>query len=257
MTNAALYVRSRHPLYVQAAGQIRLKIEKGDWLPGQQLPVIEALQAEFGLSRATIREALEVLESEGLIERFRGRGTFVRSHLPERRSHVLPTRWDELIRGLKTIKPELVAPISEEDGAFLRDVQAGSAVGLYVRFQRVHSRGSEPYCLIDIHLRKDVFAADSERFQRDPVVLVLVERHGELAAAARQRVTFSIADERTASALGIALGAPVVEILRTITDADGRVVVHTYARYPGEYVRLDFDFATDGGRLPDPARSEG
>lgn len=242
MTNTALYVRSRQPLYMQAAGQIRLKIENGEWRPGDQIPVIEVLQAEFGLSRATIREALDVLESEGLIERYRGRGTFVRAQLPERRSHGLPTTWRDLVVGLRSVKPKLVAPTSKEDGARLRDLQAGQATGPYVRFQRVHSRGSEPYCLIDIYLREDVFIADADRFRSIPVILVLAERHGDLIATARQRVTFSIADERTARALGIALGAPVVEIWRTISGSDERVIVHTHARYPGEYVRLDFDF---------------
>ena len=250
MTHTALYGRSRQPLYMQAAGQIRLKIEKGEWSPGDQLPVIEVFQAEFGLSRATIREALDVLEDEGLIERFRGRGTFVRPHLPQRRSHVLPTRWAELIDDLQKIQAALIAPISTEDGSTLRDLQLGTATGPYVLFQRVHSRGGEPYCLIDIHLRRDVFNADAQRFESQPVILVLVNRHRELAVTARQRVTFSIADERTARALGIALGAPVVEIQRTIADTDGRVVAHTYSRYPGEYVRLDFDLAID--EQPDP-----
>lgn len=254
MTEGALYVRSRQPLYMQAAGQIRLKIEKGEWAPGGQLPVIEELQAEFGLSRSTIREALDMLEVEGLIERHRGRGTFVRSTLPERRSHVLPTRWNDLVAGLQTLRPEMIAPIAEEDGAALRTLLAGTATGPYVRFQRVHRRGAEPYCLIDIHLRKDVFNADAESFTRDPVVLVLAKRHPELVAGVRQRVTFSNADERTARALGIALGAPVVEILRTMTDPDETVVSHTYARYPGEYVRLDFDFDLDG--TPRAARGE-
>ncbi|MCR4266685.1 GntR family transcriptional regulator [Nitratireductor sp. ZSWI3] len=256
MTNTALYIRSRQPLYMQAAGQIRLKIDNGQWRPGEQIPVIEVLQAEFGLSRATIREALDVLEGEGLIERYRGRGTFVRANLPERRSHALPTTWSDLVAGLRSVKPEMIAPISTEDGARLRDLQVGQAHGSYARFQRVHSRGREPYCLIDIYLREDVFAADADRFQASPVILVLAERHGSLIAAARQRVTFSIADERTASALGIALGAPVVEILRTICDAEDRVVVHTHARYPGEYVRLDFDFNTGGSARSASAPTE-
>lgn len=242
MTNAELYIRSRQPLYMQAAGQIRLKVENGDWLPGDQIPVIEVLQAEFGLSRATIREALDVLEGEGLIERYRGKGTFVRAQLPERRSYGLPTTWKDLVTGLENVSPKMIAPIAREEGERIRDVQAGEAHGGYMRFERVHSRGEEPYCLIDIFLREDVFETDRERFQSAPVIRVLVERHGERIATARQRVTFSIADERTANALGVALGAPVVEILRTIADGEGRVVAHTHARYPGEYVRLDFDF---------------
>ena len=72
---------------------------------------------------------------------------------------------------------------------------------------------------------------------------MLARRFVPLVSVVRQSVTFSIADEITAYALGIALGAPVVEILRTVADRDETVVAHTHARYPGEYVRLDFDFA--------------
>lgn len=242
MTETLLYGRSRMPLYAQAAGQLRLKILRGEWPRGLQIPIIEELQEEFGLSRATIREALDMLEQDGLIERHRGRGTFVRESLPERRTFALPSRWEDLVRDLETLDAQMVAPIGEASGEALRDVLTGRAEGGYACFQRIHCHDNEPYCLIDIYLRKDVYERDSERFQTSPVVLVLAQRHPELATVFRQRVTFSIADERTALALGIALGAPVVEILRTIADSQGHVVTHTYARYPGDYVHLDFEF---------------
>ena len=239
---------------MQAAGQLRLKIENGDWLPGSQIPVIEHLQQEFGLSRATIRQALDLLEDEGLIARHRGRGTFVSAQLPERRSHVLPTRWLDLVAGLETLKPEMIGLPEDEDASSLRHVLAGQAKGRYARFRRVHSRNGEPYCLIDIHLRKDVFDEDRNSFLTKPVILVIAQQFLPLVSVVRQSVTFSIADEITAHALGIALGAPVVEILRTVADADGAVVTHSYARYPGEFVRLDFDFAVAGPEFARRAR---
>lgn len=243
MTDQKLYVRSRQPLYVQAAGQLRLKIERGVWRPGAQLPVIEELQTEFDLSRATIREALEMLEQEGLIERFRGRGTFVRAALPVRQSHNLPTSWDGLIASLRNITPKMMAPPAIKDGATLQNLLAGTAEGNFVWFQRVHTREDAPYCLIDIHLREDVYKTDIERFMSVPIILVLAERHAQLINTTFQRIMFSNADEVSARALGIALGAPVVEILRTLVDRDDKVIGHTYARYPGEYVRIDFAFA--------------
>ncbi|MCS0496501.1 GntR family transcriptional regulator [Ancylobacter sp. MQZ15Z-1] len=254
MTDTNLYIRSRQPLYIQAAGQMRLKIERGIWAPGSQLPVIEDLQAELDLSRATVREALEMLEEEGLIERYRGRGTFVRAALPERRSHDLPTTWDGLLASLRNIKPKLVAPMDRRPGTSLQGVLAGSAEGEFVWFQRVHTRADEPYCLIDINLREDVYELDAERFASVPVVLVLAERHAELVEEVRQRILFSNADETSARALGIALGAPVVEIMRTLIDRNDQVIAHTYARYPGEYVRIDVQFALNNKK---PGRSSG
>ncbi len=251
MTSEPLYDRSRQPLYMQAAGQLRLKIERGIWAPGSQIPIIEELQAEFGLSRATIREALDMLQREGLIDRFRGRGTFVRAELPERQSHVLPTTWGVLLESLRNIEATLLQPMRRIEPDMLQGTVAGRVEGRFVWFQRIHSRDKNPYCLIDISLREDVFEEDPEGFAAEPVVLVLAERHRERIASAFQRVTFSNADETSARALGIALGAPVVEILRTLVDPDGTVLVHTYARYPGQYVRIDFEFSMEGpGAVP-------
>ncbi len=251
MISEPLYDRSRQPLYIQAAGQLRLKIERGIWEPGAQIPIIEDLQAEFGLSRATIREALDMLQREGLIDRFRGKGTFVRAKLPVRQSHVLPTSWDSLIESLRNIEATVLQPMRRTEADALQGTLAGNAEGRFVWFQRIHSRDDEPYCLIDISLREDVFEEDPDGFAAEPVVLVLADRHANQLGTAFQRVTFSTADEMSARALGIALGAPVVEILRTIVDADGAILVHTYARYPGEYVRIDFQFSMDGpGAVP-------
>ena len=246
MTSEPLYDRSRQPLYMQAAGQLRLKIERGIWAPGSQIPIIEDRQAEFGLSRATIREALDMLQREGLIDRFRGKGTFVRAQLPERQSHILPTSWAVLLDSLRNIEATLIQPMRRIEGDALQGAVAGRVAGGFVWFRRIHSRDENPYCLIDISLRADVFDADPESFAAAPVVLVLAERHRERIGSAFQRVTFSNADETSARALGIALGAPVVEILRTLVDPAGDVLVHTYARYPGEYVRIDFEFSLEG-----------
>lgn len=254
MTSEPLYDRSRQPLYMQAAGQLRLKIERGTWAPGTQIPIIEELQAEFGLSRATIREALDMLEREGLIDRFRGRGTFVRAELPERRSHVLPTTWSVLLDSLRNIEATLLKPMRRTEASALYGTLSGRAEGRFVWFQRIHSRDGNPYCLIDISLREDVFDADPERFTAAPVLLVLADHHASRIQSAFQRVTFSNADETSARALGIALGAPVVEILRTLVDPDGKVLVHTYARYPGEYVRIDFEFSMEGPGASPPGR---
>ena len=221
---------------------MRLRIENGDWLPGDRIPTIEALQSDFGMSRATIREALGILEDEALIERHRGRGTFVRDGIPERRLHILPVGWNELIDSLKTIVSRMIEPERDEAQDALTGHISGRPSGSYRRFRRVHSRDDAPYCLIDIHLRADVFASNPDRFRNEPVVLVLAEAHRSLIDTVRQTVTFSIADADVSDALRIPLGAPVVEIRRTITDTESVVVAHTYARYPGEYVRLDFEF---------------
>ncbi len=65
-------------LYAQLLVRIRERILDGSLPPGAQLPTELELAQEYGISRGTVRQALSVLESEGLVDRTQRRGTFVR-----------------------------------------------------------------------------------------------------------------------------------------------------------------------------------
>ena len=66
------------PMWQQVADHVRDEILNGTYQPGQPLPSEEALSAEFGVSRPTIREGIKTLVAEGLVEVSRPRGTIVR-----------------------------------------------------------------------------------------------------------------------------------------------------------------------------------
>ena len=65
------------PLYLQLAAILRRAIESGQLQPRDPVPSETYLMQEHGLSRDTVRHALEVLRQEGLVKTFVGRGTFV------------------------------------------------------------------------------------------------------------------------------------------------------------------------------------
>jgi GntR family transcriptional regulator of arabinose operon len=65
------------PIYMQLLNQLRHLILSGGWTPGSRLPSETELQRKLGISRSTIRQALSSAETEGLIERVPGKGTFV------------------------------------------------------------------------------------------------------------------------------------------------------------------------------------
>jgi hypothetical protein len=64
---------------------LRNRISDGLYSPGQKMPTQEELEQEFGVARVTVRQAVELLETEGLVQRQQGRGTFVARQMPERR----------------------------------------------------------------------------------------------------------------------------------------------------------------------------
>ena len=67
----------KQPLYLQLATIFRRRVETGLWPRGEQTPTLEMLMREFGVGRVTVRSALAELESEGLLVRSRGKGTFI------------------------------------------------------------------------------------------------------------------------------------------------------------------------------------
>jgi GntR family transcriptional repressor for pyruvate dehydrogenase complex len=82
------------PAYQQVADQLRALIMAGTLAPGDRLPVEAELSASFGVSRSTVREALRVLGSQGLVRTARGvtGGTFVSETDPDAISDYLETR---------------------------------------------------------------------------------------------------------------------------------------------------------------------
>ncbi|MFG1961486.1 GntR family transcriptional regulator [Nonomuraea sp. NPDC049028] len=64
--------------YQMIAGELREQIERGDLAPGAALPSEAELRRRFAASRNTVRQALSVLEREGLVVAEHGRGRFVR-----------------------------------------------------------------------------------------------------------------------------------------------------------------------------------
>ena len=65
------------PLYLQLRDALAERIARGEWKPGTAIPGEGDLARELGVSKGTVRKALDLLESERLLSRRQGRGTFV------------------------------------------------------------------------------------------------------------------------------------------------------------------------------------
>ena len=65
------------PVYIKLKEDIKQKIQNGEYYKNMRLPSENALSAEWGISRMTVRRALDELTREGLLYRTRGSGTFV------------------------------------------------------------------------------------------------------------------------------------------------------------------------------------
>ena len=86
----------RKPEYLCIANDLRSQIDRGVLAPGDRLPSISALTVQYGVSTISVRNALLMLQAQGLAEGRRGQGIFViGTPRPAPRSHrasVLPRR---------------------------------------------------------------------------------------------------------------------------------------------------------------------
>ncbi|MGI5286553.1 GntR family transcriptional regulator [Nonomuraea polychroma] len=75
---AAIGEQSEPYRYLAIAAELRARIERGELQPGSALPSEAELRRRYGASRNTVRQALAVLEHDGLVVAEHGRGRFVR-----------------------------------------------------------------------------------------------------------------------------------------------------------------------------------
>jgi DNA-binding GntR family transcriptional regulator len=68
--------RSQQPPYRVVSAALRDRIDAGEWLPGEQLPTVRDVAAEYGVSVTTVRKALGILQADGLITVTPGWGVF-------------------------------------------------------------------------------------------------------------------------------------------------------------------------------------
>src|SRR5437773_11200390 len=68
---------AEHP-HRQIAAALRAQIRRGDWGPGERLPSIPAIAAQYGVAKQTVQRTIDALRIEGLLITKPGSGTYVR-----------------------------------------------------------------------------------------------------------------------------------------------------------------------------------
>ena len=229
------------PRYAQLADVLRGRIARGQWSTGDQLPTLDALVEEFDVARVTVRQAIELLEREGLISAQQGRGTFVTGVPRGRdRSLRLQTTLAELAEVYRHDKPRLTL-IEEAAAMPALDPDDGKPARRYHFMRRVHSRDDIPYCVISIYIDNHVFRMAPSRFRRETVIPVLLDLPHVRIARASQTLGVSSADVEVAGFLGIPVNAPVAEVRRVCTNEAGTVVYLGLVTYRGDFVHLEMD----------------
>ncbi|MCD0504744.1 GntR family transcriptional regulator [Bordetella petrii] len=242
MLDGKLYARSRQPLYLQVAALFRSNIHNRNWPPGQRVPSLPILVEQYEVARSTVRQAFDVLESEGLIHRSRGSGTFVSTALPQTPTLLIPKSWDETValsNQLGTISlTESNAGLALPDNLGMPCEHARDGRFQYLR--RIHTADAGPFCYSEVYLDSALFRKHRARIRSSTVAPVLDEFYGHRLTHARQVLNVIEAGRESAEALQIPVSAPVAE-LRRYACIEQRVVYFARLEFPFQKIRMEFD----------------
>ncbi len=206
--------RSPIPFYFQLTKLLTREIETGRWDAGERLPSEPAICEQFGVSRTTVRQALAALESEGLVRREKGRGTFV----AERRSGgwLLQSAhgfYEEAERAGHAVRSQVLRRSVEPLPAWASDalhLRSGTE-GVTVERLRWMDDRLVMYVLshFPAHVAETLLEADLET---SSLYGVLEEREGLTVAGGRRVVEAARAARELAKLLEVEPGAPLLYV---------------------------------------------
>lgn len=238
------------PLYSRVATSIQNKIFSGQYEPGERLPTEDEMVINYGVSKITIRNAMSMLEADGLIIRSRGRGTFVAESIPEARK-VIHTDLKEILASItdSRIKPLDINPLPIGECRIPKDIcnffgmTNGEIIG---RIQRVANRQGvtsffESYMMPDIagHITKKELA------RKKSVQGILKEKIGLRISKAEMYLQAVSAEQDISNILQCETFEPLVHIQTLFWDESGQPfeIVNHYQRARNFRYKMNLDLS--------------
>ena len=243
----ALIRDSVTPLYLQMAAELRQKIERGQYQPGGLLPSESALMARFGVSRVTVRLAIGRLAKAGLVERRRGKGTFVKDKRLQHDLNILRGFHDALLLQGRPTDMRLVRAQKRRLPAEVRKaMRTRTRAGLFL--QRLHRVDGEPMALASTYLPPEALAVTQEALESRSSYEVIEAVLGLSIDHARLSIRVGRADPDGSRELNLPEAAVVLVMERMSYGADGRACEHTVFQITPE--RYEFVLDSEGGPQP-------
>jgi GntR family transcriptional regulator len=199
------------PLYHQLKTALLDKLKQGEWKPNDRLPTEDELGVQFGVSKATVRQALRDLAEAGQVRREQGRGTFVAEQKIQFGPRHLTSFTEEMrdfgLQSGSTVLEQGIVPATADLADQLR-VAPGADL---FRLRRLRLAGGEPMGLQTVHIAADLVPGLlGEDFAKASLYETLERRYGLVLHHAAQKHFAVAVTAEEAVLLRVPEGAPAL-----------------------------------------------
>ena len=224
MTGMGLDQRSQVPLYHQLAEILRRQIAKERWPAGRKLPSEHELCRAYGVTRPTVRQALDGLLREGLVSKRRGLGTFVAE--PKPRVGLFSLSGTTEAFGRQRLKLNtLVLSVELVEGCPLAGAHAPT--GPHVRLERLRSVHGRPALFERTWIRAGAVRGLEDLNLNDKSLYETLHlRYGLEVEGGVQRFSAVPADASVAQALGVKRNTPIMRVTRCLNLTGQPAAMH-------------------------------
>jgi len=230
-------IGQKRPLYIEVIDAVEQKLSTKEWDVGDKIPPEDELSELFGVSRATLREAISYLIQRGVLERRRGIGTFVCAKIEGGLETLISvTQWIRqygYTPGTKHVEFVVRAPTRKER-QFFRDWDLRE-VG---EIRRVRTANEVPvmYCVdvLPVHLMP------SEPQEMGESLLAYLEGQcGEYITTAQTAIYADLPSAEVAEKLEILVGTPLLQLQQIHYNQAGSPIFLSYDGFLANRFRLE------------------
>ncbi|NJN81009.1 MAG: GntR family transcriptional regulator [Caldilineaceae bacterium] len=238
------HFRAGIPLYIQIADSLAEQIEAGELAPGDRLPAERELSDQLAVTRMTLRQALHLLQGQGLLVRKHGVGTFVADPKIERQAdRLVPFTKGMQSRGLSAGARVILFETRVAGLSTAKALQLSLSAPIYY-IVRLRLANQEPSMLEKLSLPAQRFAGfERHDLAARSVYEILSSEYGVEVSRAEQSLEAAPATSYEADLLQVSPGAPLMLERRVGFDQAGQPVETAKDLYRGDRFRFVTEIA--------------
>ena len=227
-------------LYLQVAEHLRSRIADGEYPVGSRIPTENELAAQLGVSRPTVRQALELLDREGRLRRVKGSGTFVTEPKLIHESTTFVTGYrEESRKNHRTLRTRVVCirvERADDNVAEALKLKPGESVTRLTRIRHLEGvNNNAPVVYTTVYVPRKLFPDMASVDFTDASLYEALDRRRLSVAHASRRLEVVMPPAEVTAGLGISAFEPTVYITSKGTTRDGVPVEYSESYYPASY----------------------